>query len=206
LLRLSAGKPGAQRVRLGRAFYNRPTLQVARDMLGKTIVRHTGSLELAAMISEVEAYKGPRDRAAHTHGGRRTARVQPLYGDGGTVYVYLIYGIHWLLNFSTAGAEQPEGVLIRGVFGATPGGSRPYAGPGLVTRHLHIDKSLYGIDATSSDVLWLEDRAIRVPPRAIHRGPRVGVDYAGTYWAARQWRFWIDGAVREIRRPRLHPG
>ncbi len=67
------------------------------------------------MITETEAYKGPRDRASHAFGGRRTARVEPLYADGGTTYVYLVYGMHWLLNFSTAGAGNPEGVLIRGI-------------------------------------------------------------------------------------------
>jgi DNA-3-methyladenine glycosylase len=144
------------------------------------------------MVTEVEAYKGPRDRAAHTFGGRRTARVEPLYGDGGTAYVYLVYGIHWLLNFSTAGAGTPEGVLIRGVLTADHAKPRLVSGPGRVTAYLRIDRRLNHIDATQSAVMWLEDRGIRLPARRIMTGPRVGIDYAGAYWSARRWRFWID--------------
>jgi len=182
----------ATRTRLTRASFNLPTLRVARDLLGKFIVRRYRGRQLAAMITEVEAYKGPRDRAAHTFGGRRTARVEPLYADGGTAYVYLVYGIHWLLNFSTAGAGTPEGVLIRGVL--TAGGAKPrlLSGPGRVTAYLRIDRRLDHVDATRSAVIWLEDRRIRVAAKRIMTGPRVGIEYAGAYWAARRWRFWID--------------
>ena len=184
-------RPGTSPVRLARADFNRPTLDVARALLGKVIVRRVDRVEIAGMISEVEAYKGPLDRAAHTWGGRRTSRVLPLYGDGGTIYVYLVYGVHWLLNFSTAGSDIPEGVLIRGLLAETASGVRRIHGPGLVTRHLRIDGTLSGHDATTSDALWIEDHGVRVPPAMIRRGPRVGVDYAGAYWAARPWRFWI---------------
>jgi DNA-3-methyladenine glycosylase len=183
---------GATRTQLTRASFNLPTLRVSRDLLGKFIVRRHRGRQLAAMITEVEAYKGPRDRAAHTFGGRRTARVEPLYADGGTAYVYLVYGIHWLLNFSTAGAETPEGVLIRGVLTADGARPRLLSGPGRVTTYLRIDRRLDHVDATRSAVMWLEDRGIRVAARRIMTGPRVGIDYAGAYWAARRWRFWID--------------
>jgi len=183
---------GVTRTRLTRASFNLPTLRVSRDLLGKFIVRRHRGRELAAMVTEVEAYKGPRDRAAHTFGGRRTARVEPLYGDGGTTYVYLVYGIHWLLNFSTAGAGTPEGVLIRGVLTADHAKPRLVSGPGRVTAYLRIDRRLNHIDATQSAVMWLEDRGIRLPARRIMTGPRVGIDYAGAYWSARRWRFWID--------------
>jgi DNA-3-methyladenine glycosylase len=183
---------GATRTRLTRASFNLPTLGVSRDLLGKFIVRRHRGRELAAMITEVEAYKGPRDRAAHTFGGRRTARVEPLYGDGGTAYVYLVYGMHWLLNFSTAGAGVPEGVLIRGILTADHAKPRLLSGPGRVTAYLRIDRRLDRIDATQSPVMWLEDRGIRLPARRIMTGPRIGIDYAGAYWSARRWRFWID--------------
>jgi DNA-3-methyladenine glycosylase len=183
---------GATRTQLTRASFNLPTLRVSRDLLGKFIVRRHRGRQLAAMITEVEAYKGPRDRAAHTFGGRRTARVEPLYADGGTAYVYLVYGIHWLLNFSTAGAETPEGVLIRGVLTADGAKPRLLSGPGRVTTYLRIDRRLDHVDATRSAVMWLEDRGIRVAASRIMTGPRVGIDYAGAYWAARRWRFWID--------------
>ncbi len=175
--------------RLDRRDFNRPTLRVARDLLGKFIVRRYRGRLVQAMIAETEAYKGPRDLASHAAGGRRTPRVEPLYGDGGTVYVYLVYGLHWLLNLSTAGRGKPEGVLIRGIVVDAAGERRMLAGPGRVTQHLKIDKKLDGADATASKEMWLEDRGIRMPANSVRKGPRIGVDYAGPYWAARPWRF-----------------
>jgi DNA-3-methyladenine glycosylase len=184
-------------MRLDREHFNRPTLRVARDLLGKVLVRGRGRRKLFGMITEVEAYKGPRDLASHAARGRRTARVEPLYCEGGTIYVYLVYGIHWLLNFSTAGEGNPEGVLIRGVLADPRGERRLLGGPGRVTQYLEIDKRLDGGDATTSTQLWIEDWGKRVPARSITTGPRVGVDYAGPYWAARPWRFRIDSAHAE---------
>ncbi|MGH8620196.1 MAG: DNA-3-methyladenine glycosylase [Burkholderiales bacterium] len=174
--------------RLDRGDFNQPTLRVARDLLGKFIVRRIGTRVIAAMIVETEAYKGPADRAAHTHGGRRTPRVEPLWQDGGTAYVYLCYGIHWLLNFSTAGAGKPEGVLIRGI---VTDGRHALLGPGKVTRHLQVDRRLDGVDVTVSKALWVEDRGVPVARRSVLRGPRIGVDYAGPDWAGKPWRFRI---------------
>jgi DNA-3-methyladenine glycosylase len=187
-----ASSPRRTQRRLARGDFNRPTLKVAKNLLGKYLVRRMGRRTLFAMITEVEAYKGPRDRAAHSFGGRRTTRVKPLYGDGGTVYVYLIYGMHWMLNFSTGGREKPEGVLIRGILADPTGAPKFLAGPGRVTKHLEIDKTLDRRDATVSRQIWIEDRRIRIPTGAIRRGPRIGIDFAGPYWAARPWRFWIE--------------
>src|SRR3569832_2474289 len=181
--------------RLGRDSFNRPTQHVSRNLLGKFSVRREQDWRMSAMIAEVEAYKGPRDRAAHTHGGRRTARVEPLYGDGGTVYVYLVYGQHRLLNFSTAGAERPEGVFFRVFLVVSVGRFLLFVGLCLVCNHFHIDKRRDGADATCSELIWLEDRGVRIPARSIIRGPRVGVDYAGPYWAARPWRYWMDKEI-----------
>ena len=184
--------PGRRTIRrLGRRAFNRPTLRVARELLGKFIVRSWRGRRLSAMIAETEAYKGPKDLASHAAGGRRTPRVEPLYGEGGTVYVYFVYGMHWLLNFSTAGEGRPEGVLIRGV---VTGEGELLAGPARVTRHLKIGKTLDGADVTRSSEIRLEDRGVRVPASRIRRGPRIGVHYAGPYWAARPWRFRIDAA------------
>ncbi|MBI3527042.1 MAG: DNA-3-methyladenine glycosylase [Betaproteobacteria bacterium] len=189
--------------RLDRAAFNRTTLQVARDLLGKFIVRSYRGRNISGMITEVEAYKGPRDAASHARGGRRTARVEPLYAAGGTVYVYFIYGIHWMLNFSTSGKDIPEGVLIRGIL-ADPNGERKLlAGPGRVTKYLKIDKKLDGADVTDSKQIWLEDRGVRIPARSIKRGPRIGVDFAGPYWAARPWRFWIERSTAALVTNRL---
>ena len=178
--------------RLDRRDFSQSSVRVARDLLGKFIVRCFERTTLRAMIVEAEAYKGPQDAASHAYGGRRTPRVEPLYGDSGTVYVYLCYGIHWMLNFSVAGPGTPQGVLVRGILTDPDGDAKPLLGPGKVTRYLHIDKTLDGIDATKSRHLWLEARDVRVPPRCVRKGPRIGVEYAGAHWAARPWRFWID--------------
>ncbi len=100
--------------------------------------------------------------------------------------------MHWLLNFSTAGAGNPEGVLIRGVLSGGAGERTLVSGPGRVTAHLRVDRRLDHVDVTQSIHMWVEDRGIRVPARRIIAGPRVGIDYAGVYWAARRWRFRID--------------
>src|SRR5688572_32821052 len=100
--------------RLERDVFNRPTLTVARDLLGKFIVHRHGRRIRSAMITEVEAYKGPQDLASHARGGRRTRRVEPLYGERGTTYVYLAYSLHWLLNIATAGAARTQAAMRRG--------------------------------------------------------------------------------------------
>ncbi len=188
----------AQPYRLDRAAFNRATLQVARDLLGKFIVRSYRGRNISGMITEVEAYKGPRDAASHAYGGRRTARVEPLYADGGTVYVYFIYGIHWMLNFSTAGKDIPEGVLIRGIL-ADPGSEEELlTGPGRVAKYLKIDRKLDGADVTDSTQIRIEDRGVRIPARSIKRGPRIGVDFAGPFWAAKPWRFWIERSTATL--------
>jgi DNA-3-methyladenine glycosylase len=178
--------------RLDRAAFDQPTLRVARELLGKFLVRQRGARRSEAMIVEVEAYRGPKDAAAHTFGGRRTRRVEPLYGHGGTAYVYLVYGLHWLLNFSTAGQGRPEGVLVRGVVADLARRRVPVLGPGKVTRLLEIDGALDGVDVATSGELWVEDRGVVVPAKCVRSGPRIGVDYAGEFWAARPWRLRID--------------
>jgi DNA-3-methyladenine glycosylase len=178
--------------KLDRTTFNQPTLRVARDLLGKFIVRNYEGRALSAMIAEVEAYKGPEDQASHAYGGRRTRRVEPLYADGGTLYVYFVYGMHWMLNFSTAGVGKPEGVLIRAILAEAAGERKLLVGPGRVTQYLKIDKALDGADAIHSNEIWLEDRGVRIPASRVNSGPRVGIDFAGPYWAERPWRFWID--------------
>lgn len=177
--------------RLGRAAFERPTLRVARELLGKFIVRAHGRRRRVGMITEVEAYKGPRDRACHAWGGRRTPKLEPLYAAGGTTYVRLVYGLHWLLNFSTAGVDRPEAVLVRGILADPDGERRAISGPGRVSSWLEVDARLDGADTIDSSALWLEDRGVLVAARHVARGPRVGIDYAGPYWVARPWRFWI---------------
>ena len=193
-----ARRPGARR--LGRRDFNMPALRVARDLLGIHVVRNVGNRLISAMIVDVEAYLGPRDRASYAYAGRRTPRLEPLYGDGGTVFVNLVYGMHWMLNFSVAGAGRPESVLIRGVMGEVGKERRLVQGPGRVASFLEVDHGLDGHDATTSTDIWLEDRGVRIPTASVRRGPRVGVSYAGPHWAARKLRFWLEYAERLPRR------
>jgi DNA-3-methyladenine glycosylase len=188
--------------RLGRNFFERPALQVARDLIGKYIVRDYRGRQISSMITETEAYKGPVDRASRAFGGRRTRSLEALYKPGGSAYVYLVYGMHWLLNIKSAGPDKPEAVLIRGVLSETGPNQRIVDGPGRVTRFLKVDGSLNGDDITTSDRIWIEDRGVQIPCRRVKKGPRVGIDYAGTYWAAKPWRFRVDYGGMLGRRPK----
>lgn len=174
---------------LDRTFYARPALVVARHLLGKVLVRRIGGRELTAPIIETEAYLGPHDLASHASKGR-TPRTEVMFGPAGCWYVYLIYGIHWMLNVVTNDVDHPAAVLIRG--------AGEWTGPARLTKAMSIDKSLNGAEAARSSGLWIEDRGIKMARGAIQRTPRIGVDYAG-HWAARPYRFVVDAAdLREV--------
>ena len=191
--------------RLGRRFFERPAVQVARDLIGKFIVRrHRGRL-ISSIIIETEAYRGPDDRASRAFGGRRTKSVEALYRPAGTVYVYLVYGIHWLLNFKAASPNKPQAVLIRGVLSTGDSNRGAIGGPGKVSRFLKVNRSLYGDDVRTSNRIWIEDRGLRMPARLVKKGPRIGIEYAGLYWATKPWRFRIDArTMAEICRKQCH--
>jgi DNA-3-methyladenine glycosylase len=161
------------------------TVMLARWLLGKHLVRRRpDGVEDARLIVETEAYDGERDQACHARAGR-TKRTAVMYGPGGVWYVYLCYGIHEMLNLVVGPADYPAAILIRGVEGAI--------GPGRVTKQLAIDRRLNATSAVDdSDGLWLEDRGVVVPRRAVVTTPRIGVDYAGPLWAAKHWRFTFD--------------
>jgi DNA-3-methyladenine glycosylase len=168
---------------------SRKTVALARWLLGKHLVRrHPDGREEARIIVETEAYDGERDRACHARVGR-TSRTAVMYAAGGVWYVYLCYGVHEMLNLVVGPRDWPAAILIRGVEGAV--------GPGRVTRALGIDRRFNQAAAcTRASGLWLEDRGVRIPRRAIVAGPRVGVEYAGAVWAAKPWRFrWAPEAV-----------
>jgi len=177
---------------LGREFYQRPTVRVARDLLGKLLVRRTREGTVAVRLHEVEAYLGPTDPAAHTFGGRRTPRVATMWGEAGHAYVFLVYGLHHCLNLVTVGGGAGQAVLLRG--GAVVLGrdlARRRRGPAIADRALADGPGKLGqalaisLDDDGIDVcdrpsgLWLCDDGLRVGPRRIRRGPRVGVHYAG---------------------------
>ncbi len=170
---------------LPRAYFRRPTLQVARSLLGKYLVRKNGRRVVAGRIVEVEAYIGTEDRACHASKGR-TARTEVMFGPAGVTYVYLIYGMHHCFNIVTERAGQPAAVLVRAVEDADT--RALIDGPGRVCRFLEIDRTLNRMDLTTGGKLWVEDRGGRVSGSAVETGHRINVGYAGA-WARKPWRF-----------------
>lgn len=164
-------------MQLNQDFFCRDVLAVAPDLLGKSLVRKTGSITRKYMITEVEAYRGEEDMACHARFGL-TKRNRVMYETGGLVYVYLVYGIYWMFNIVAGPAGVPQAVLIRGISG--------YDGPGKLSRALDIDKSLYGEDMTSSDKIWIEDRQGHIN---FLETPRIGIEYAEEPWKSKPWRF-----------------
>jgi DNA-3-methyladenine glycosylase len=180
---------------LPRAFYNRPTETVARELLGKLLVHRVEDALRIGRIVETEAYLGPHDLAAHSARGR-TTRTEVMFGPPGYAYVYLIYGIHNCLNVVTGPEGQASAVLIRALepIQNTEGSTK---GPGLLCRAMGVDRSLYGHDLLSADFfIACPDREV---PFAIAARPRIGVDYAGE-WAAKPLRFLIEGNAFVSRR------
>ncbi len=167
--------------RLTASFFRRDVLEVAPDLLGKILVRSfdDGRTE-KFMITETEAYRGEEDLACHASRGR-TARTATMYLPGGVLYIYLIYGMYWMMNIVTGPADHPQAVLIRGLEGSD--------GPGKLTRRLGIDKSFNGEDLATSPRIWLENSGI-TPPYTT--SPRIGVDYAGELWKSKPWRFVVS--------------
>lgn len=168
---------------LPRAYFERETLEVARSLLGKRLVRRADGKSLRGRIVEVEAYVGPEDRASHASRGR-TPRTEVMFGPAGVAYVYLVYGMHHCFNIVTEREGYPAAVLVRAVDYATG----LVDGPGRVCRIFRIDRGLNGADVTRGRLLWVEDSGDAVHGREIVALPRVGVEYAGA-WAAKPWRF-----------------
>lgn len=187
--------------KLPREFYTRANvLVVARELLGKLLVVPTrNGKRVSGRIVEAEAYRGPQDRAAHSYGGRRTKRTEPMYGVGGTAYVFFVYGMYNQFNVVTNVVDAPHAVLIRAVepvegielMRRRRGGLTDHSltnGPGKLCIAMDIDRSLDGADLLGKRV-WLED-ADRIPRSRIMSGPRIGIDYAEE-WKDKPWRFWI---------------
>lgn len=166
---------------LGQRFFNRPTLRIARELLGKYLVRRIGKRGISRMITEVEAYVGFQDRASHASAGE-TARNRVMFGPPGAWYVYFTYGMHWMANIVTGPKGYPAAILIRGVSGIS--------GPARVTRFFKIDKRFNGKPAVRHAGLWIEERGVRVSPRVVRRSPRIGVGYAGP-WRRKLWRLYL---------------
>ncbi|MBI5548541.1 MAG: DNA-3-methyladenine glycosylase [Deltaproteobacteria bacterium] len=185
--------PNVLPVALPRAFFDRPTDLVARELLGCRVFHRDGECLREGRVVETEAYLGERDRACHSSRGR-TQRTEVMFGPPGMAYVYMIYGAHFCLNAVTRGEGVAEAVLIRAVEPVSDCLSQG-DGPGLVCRALSVDRRLNGVDL-GGPVLW-----IAAPERSVvsvARGPRVGVDYSGA-WARRLLRFWEKGSLHVSR-------
>jgi len=181
-----------QRV-LPRIYFNRPTVTVARSLIGKYVVREIDGRILAGKILEVEAYVGPQDKACHASKGR-TQRTEVLFGPPGVAYVYLIYGMYHCLNVVTEREEFPSAVLIR----AIEIDGELIDGPGRLCRALQIDRRLNRVNLTTGESLWFEDRGALVERGNVKAHTRIGVDYAGE-WAKKAWRFRLRGGTTPTR-------
>lgn len=158
-------------------FYHRECLEVARELVGKVLVHRTATGLLRLRISETEAYCGVEDTACHAHKGR-TKRTEVLYAKAGTVYVYLCYGVHWLLNIVTGEKEDPQAVLIRACLDAP--------GPGKLTKAMQITGELNWKHVCENADLWIEDDGFQCK---IETDKRVGIGYASREDQDRLWRF-----------------
>lgn len=193
--------------KLSRQFYLREdNIQIARELLGKTLVVPTDDGErVSGRVVECEAYMGQADRAAHSFGGRRTARNEITYGAGGHVYVFFIYGMYFQLNVVTHTIDTPHVVLIRALEpvdgieimrarragnGKTTPDKNLTSGPGKLTIAMGVDRGFNGEDLLG-DRIWIEDGK-KLKDDEIAAGPRVGIDYAGED-KDKPWRFWVKG-------------
>ena len=164
--------------KLTKEFFFRDVLEVAPDLLGKYLVINQKTSEIAKhLITEVEAYRGEEDKACHASKGR-TKRTEIMYHEGGKIYVYLVYGMYWMLNIVTGEKDNPQAVLIRGI--------EKFKGPGILSRELKVNNSFYGEDIFYSNRIWIENRHKKIN---FFIAPRIGIDYAGDKWKNKKWRF-----------------
>ncbi len=173
---------------LPRAFYERDTVVVAQDLLGKLLVHQVEGAARVGRIVEVEAYLGPHDLAAHSARGR-TARTSIMFGPPGHAYVYMIYGLHFCMNVVTEPEGHASAVLLRALEPVSNLDLRT-SGPALLCRAMGIGRAQNGIDLLGPELHLLD--APPVPQRLIVRRPRIGVDYA-RHWARRLLRFYEKG-------------
>lgn len=168
---------------LGSSFFDRKAEDVARDLIGRHLVRRQSRRLLRCTITETEAYVGPQDPACHASRGR-TTRTEPMFGPPGTFYVYIVYGLHWMLNVVTGPVGYPAAVLLRSAGGIT--------GPGRLTKALDVTGALNGRAASVSSGVWFSPGDHRVSHQIICT-PRIGVNYAGPIWSLKPLRFLSTG-------------
>ncbi len=182
---------------LPRKFYDRPTLTVARELLGARLVRISNGQKLVGLITETEAYFGFDDLASHAKAGR-TIRTDPMFGPPGHAYVYFTYGNHWMLNAVTEKESFPAAVLIRAIqpiegieIMMERRQGRDTLGPGKLTQALGITKSENYVNLTEANSsLWIE-AGIFIPNKSVTIGPRVGLNKTPEPWYSEPWRFLV---------------
>lgn len=186
---------------LPRSFYNRPTLTVARELIGARLVRILDGVKLVGCISETEAYIGEDDLACHAKAGL-TKRTAPMYGPPGHAYVYFTYGNHWMLNAVTEREGFPAAVLIRAIQPMEGADvmmerrqGRDTLGPGKLTQALGITKSENNADLTESGSPLRIEAGISVPDSSVTIGARVGLNSTPEPWLSMPWRFLVKNHV-----------
>jgi len=189
-------------IRLTESFFARDTVQVARDLVGKRLVRLEGNQRVAGVILETEAYRGEEDLACHCRAGR-TPRTEIMYGPAGRAYVYLIYGMYWLLNFVTESEGSPGAVLIRAI--APEEGNRIIAqrregqpekywtdGPGKISIAMGINGDHNGLNTCAPGAKIFVENGKDLDPTQIMSGPRVGLESVPEPWRSIPWRFVVN--------------
>jgi DNA-3-methyladenine glycosylase len=184
---------------LPRDFYNRPTLIVARELIGARLVRILDGVKLVGLITETEAYISEKDLACHCKAGR-TPRTQVMYGEPGYAYVYFTYGNHWMLNAVTEREGFPAAVLIRAIqpiegveVMLERRSGRDTFGPGKICQAMGITKSENTADLTGTvSGLWIE-AGVQIPNSRVTKGPRVGLNSTPEPWLSKPWRFLVKG-------------
>jgi DNA-3-methyladenine glycosylase len=185
--------------RLPRAFFARPTLQVARELLGARLVRLYGGERIAGTIQEVEAYIGEQDLGCHAKAGL-TPRTRVMFGPPGHAYVYFTYGMHWMLNFVTESESHPAAVLLRGIqpsegldFIAARRDGQPASrwtdGPAKICQALAITGDLNGTDLCAPEAVLFVESGEAIPDSSVTTGPRVGLNSVPEPWRSIPWRY-----------------
>lgn len=193
--------------KLPRAFYNRPALQVAPDLLGKRLVHIEEGQRISGIIMETEAYKGEDDLGCHCRAGR-TPRTQVMYGPPGHAYVYFTYGMHWLLNFVVEAENEPAAILIRAIYPtegldiiAARRGAQPKEqwtnGPAKLCQALNINGNYNGIDLCAENAELFVENAFQIPQKHITNSPRVGLNNVPEPWKSIPWRFRISSSYAD---------
>jgi DNA-3-methyladenine glycosylase len=183
---------------LPRKFYNRPTLAVARELLGARLVHISDGKKLVGLITETEAYIGEDDLACHAKAGR-TIRTDPMYGPPGHAYIYFTYGNHWMLNVVTEQEGFPAAVLIRAIQPIEGVDvmlerrlGRDTFGPGKLTQALGITKSENYVDLTEAGSRLRIEAGVKVADKNVTIGPRVGLNKTAEPWLSMPWRFKVN--------------